>query len=378
MIFDACAAIFLKWLEWSETAALRLAFACCAAHHLGSDPLWLLILAPSGSGKTEMLRAFTGLPFTRDVSSLTPKTLWSGHQSGKGSLVLKLDGKLVLIKELGTILSESDRDARKILGKLREVHDGYFTGDYGTGDEIVWRGRVGLLATGVEAVEDHLHLGSQLGERFVSFRPKLADALATAERSAGNTRLETKMRAELMDAVTQHWALLVSRLTSPAELTPADTSRISRLSTWVAHVRSALPRDHTHEPTMALRPELPGRLARTLSALAIALATIRGRGRLVRDDYALVRRVAIDSAPPGKIEIARQLIREKHPLNAWTLAEEQRLTYSVVQRWADDLWHFRVLTRMGKGQRGDPYLYALSPMTQDILAGTDITDHDFE
>jgi len=202
--FDELVAVFRRWLLMPDDSLLRLVAACCVAHHLAGDPTWLLILGPSGSGKTEVLRSFSGLDFCRDVSKLTPRTLLSGHREVT-PLIRQLTDKVIIIKEMGTLLSLNRGAMGEVLGQLREVYDGYLTADYGNGQSVVWNGRVGLVAAGVPVIERSLGLDSQLGERFLYFRPPEVERLETARRSLGHAGREEDMRRELMEAVTIWW-----------------------------------------------------------------------------------------------------------------------------------------------------------------------------
>lgn len=374
MTFDELVAIFRRWLLMPDDSLLRLITAACIAHHLPGDPVWLLILAPSGSGKTEVLRAFSGLAFIRDISRLTPKTLWSGHQAVT-PLVKDLDQKVIVIKELGTMLSLNKYALNEVLGQLREIYDGYLTSDYGNGRSVVWNGRVGLVAAGVPMIERSLSLDSQLGERFLYFRPPDIDRLETARKSVGHSGHEITMRAEMAEAVASWWTAnpIPEGVRRPR---PEVAERIARMATWVTAVRSSPPRDHEHQIELSVSPESPGRLPKVLLQLASALTHIRGSGRLIKADYALVRRVAIDSAPRGKVEMIRELVRARRPMPVALLNEGSRVSLGTASRWAEDLWHVRVLERSGKGERSDPYLYRLGPVSAEVLEGTAVEDFD--
>ena len=372
MTFDELVTVFRRWLLMPDDSLLRLVAACCVAHHLAGDPLWLLILAPSGSGKTEMLRPFSGLAFCRDVSKLTPRTLWSGHQA-VDPLINQLDGKVIIVKEMGTLLSLNRNAIGEVLGQLREVYDGYLTADYGNGRKVVWNGRVGLVAAGVPMIERSLSLDSQLGERFIYYRPPEVERLETARRSLNHAGREEAMRKELSEAVTIWWNAnppVRGTRTPRADL----LERLARLASWVTAVRSAPTRDHEHQIELATPPESPGRMPKALLALSGALAHVRGGGRLTRDDYALVRRVALDSAPAGKIGIIRALVDAHRPLTVAAIQEEIRVAHSTADRWCEDLWFMKVLDRAGAGRRGDAYLSRLAPLTTDLLKGTSVAD----
>ncbi len=56
-------------------------------------PLWLMIVAPPSSGKTEMLRLISTNPEYHQIPSLTPRFLFSGHPTAQGGYMLREVGK---------------------------------------------------------------------------------------------------------------------------------------------------------------------------------------------------------------------------------------------------------------------------------------------
>jgi hypothetical protein len=73
--------------ENPDIGAVKVLFACVAAHRIADyAPVWTLAEAPSGSMKTEILRALDGLPSVYFVDEVTESTFISGklNESGKG------------------------------------------------------------------------------------------------------------------------------------------------------------------------------------------------------------------------------------------------------------------------------------------------------
>ena len=65
--------------ENPDIGAVKVMFAVVAAHRITDyPPAWLLVIAPSGSMKTEILRALEGLPSIHFVDEVTESTFISG------------------------------------------------------------------------------------------------------------------------------------------------------------------------------------------------------------------------------------------------------------------------------------------------------------
>ena len=56
--------VFDKWLLLPDTHLLEVILAAIVANQLGGDPLWLLIVAPPSSAKTELIRARVSDPLS--------------------------------------------------------------------------------------------------------------------------------------------------------------------------------------------------------------------------------------------------------------------------------------------------------------------------
>jgi hypothetical protein len=101
---------FGRWLELPEANPFEIidvALAVVIANRMEGDPLWAFLVAPPSSAKTEVIRSLDGTPDVFPLSSLTASTFASGFER-KGvetSLLPKLDGKLVTMKDFGTVLT---------------------------------------------------------------------------------------------------------------------------------------------------------------------------------------------------------------------------------------------------------------------------------
>jgi hypothetical protein len=174
-VIDEVHDAFAEWLALPDPDhgghpfdTVDLALATVVANRLDGDPLWLFLVAPPSSGKTETLMSLVDTEDVYPLNNLTPATFISGYeQKGEdASLLPKVDGKTIVMKDFTSILT-MHRDARaEILSQLREIYDGAYSKDFGNGKHVEWRGKVGLLAGVTPVIDREYAFNAALGERF--------------------------------------------------------------------------------------------------------------------------------------------------------------------------------------------------------------------
>src|SRR5262245_44034538 len=120
-----------EYLLIEDKDVLPLLLAAVAAHWIDGSPVWLMLVAPPSSAKTELITLLLGLKHVYFLSDLSPNTLASGFNVSAGtrepSLLDRLTNNVLAIKEFTTILSRRAEARAEILAQLREVYDGVFS-----------------------------------------------------------------------------------------------------------------------------------------------------------------------------------------------------------------------------------------------------------
>jgi hypothetical protein len=120
--------VVTKWLRLDDMVPVLVVAATMAANLAAGRPLWLLVVAPASSGKTEIAGTVRDLPYVHVVSELTKSALLSGtgnrdrSSDATGGLMRQVgEFGVLLAKDFTSVLTQN-KDARgEALSALREI-----------------------------------------------------------------------------------------------------------------------------------------------------------------------------------------------------------------------------------------------------------------
>jgi len=327
---------FLKWLTLPNTDVIDILCGAVVANRLDGPPVFLVIVGPSGSGKSVFIESLNGLAGIIPISKITPHTLLSGMKGReKQSLLMRLDPKkphILTMKDLTTTLSQRSEDRNEILGQLREVYDGSFVAEWGTTERSEWNGKMGLIvgSTGVyDALSKEL---SALGHRFLVYRPARVDAISLAEQAMRATSAEKTLKAELNRAMTLLDTLKLHKVPIGYEI----RTYVAQLCAFLAHLRTPVTRDpYTRDITQMPEVESTGRLAKQFTQLLRGITIARGAKVPGEVEVGLIDQIAMSSVPSMRLTIIRNL-----PLEGIKTSELQlvtRIPNSTFYRLIEDM-----------------------------------------
>jgi len=366
-------AAYRKWLFLPDLAGLHFALAVVAGHRLGGDPLWGFIVGPPSSAKTEIIRSLEGVRGVFPLSELTARTFASGLEAGgrEPSLLPRLKDNILTLKDFTTVLTMHRDERQGVLGQLREIYDGRFDKTWGTGKELHWTGRLGLLAGVTCVIDTQYSVHQTLGERFVLFRMDQPDRRRISLAALRGRGHEEAMRQELKEVVARFLASLDYQ--NPPTLPPIFEERLAALADFVSRARSGVVRDpYSREMVLAPDPEGPARLVKQLAGLAVAHAFIRGSASVEDSDYTFVYCVGLDSLPQIRLR-AIEALESADVLNTSKVAATIGYSTTTARRTLEELTALHVVTIEKAEQRGEADKWALSPLVRSLLgacAGT--------
>lgn len=321
--------------------ALRVVLAVVLAAQVPGEMLFVFLVGSPGSGKTELVDKLDASPRAIVSSVITPKTLISGQRSDSDpSLLPKLNGLCWVLKDYSELLERHPMEQAEINSTLRGVFDGYVRRDYGNGCTREYRG---IHLSHVAAVT-HVINGRQLtglGERYLKFvldAPRGKDQTAYLMDVARKGRNEAKRNAEMREAVRYFLARKVDADGLPS-FPEKRQRRLASLCQIVATVRTSVDREHYGDRELRSRPvpERPTRLFKQLILLGQLLATVEDKPEVDETTYAIVERVAFDSAVGFGLDIVQALQQLGGGGAVWQLAEATGLPRQTVERVMHDL-----------------------------------------
>ena len=339
-----------KYLHLDDPWVVDVALATVVANLMGEEPLWLLLVNPPSTGKTELVQMFKKVKTCDWLAEVTENSFLSGRKgdsADKGdmsdrqnSLLYRwtdpnLRGKqplvrVMLIQDLTGLIIADRKKRDAVFGQLRQIYDGRLVKSTGMGDDLLWEGYLGLFGAVTPAIDDVAELNSILGERFVLYRPLRKDVEAEATKALGRKeahwrdRIAVKVR-QAIDQAEQG----LSQVKIPGQF----NQRLLALAQFTAKGRTAVPRSGYNKDITSLpAPEGPGRLIRQFLKFLQGLCAVRACIRPTEGELQVLAKVARDSIPAIRLPLIEALYLEpqsKDPLSHSTGIPQSTLFYRL-------------------------------------------------
>jgi hypothetical protein len=294
-------AVFDRWLLLQDQTPILAVLGAVAANYLPGDPVWLGIVGPPSSAKTEILNSTALLPHIFQLATFTPPALLSGtpnkqrDKGARGGLLREIgEFGLLALKDFGSILSMRPDTRAEALAALRELFDGEWTRRVGMGGgrELRWKGKLGLIFACTGIIDAHHSVIGAMGDRFLLTRlqPVQKGQFARALQHAGE--VSKQMRQELAEAVAH---LFAGRRAQPRIITDVEIERIDSIVSLAVQLRGPVERDRrTRDIEAIYGAEGPARLGLMIERLLAGLDML---GVARADALHVVENVTMDSVP---------------------------------------------------------------------------------
>jgi hypothetical protein len=297
---------------------IELALATSISHLLSKEVLlWLLIVGPPSSDKTQTALALKDAAQVLHLDTLTENAFISGFVSPDGNspqdLLAELDGHCLTIKDLNSLFGQHPDKVAKVLGDLTAIYDGEFAKWTGTRGSVSYAARFSLIGcvTPMTLARHHRYM-NMIGARFLSYRvtelsPEEVDTgFDTIWNEAGQFKDELRQLASAY-ATQLHQKLLQGELSIP-DFGDNTKATLNALAKFLAHARAAVRTQRAEVMTdvgnrtavyniVEVQREEPFRALLQLRSLATALALIHKRNEVTEHELELCRRVVLSSMP---------------------------------------------------------------------------------
>jgi hypothetical protein len=298
--------------------AIRIVLGTLQAHYLKvGDSAWLFLVAPPGCGKTTMsIMGASELPQVLNLGDFSENSFLSGfygHQqpglleklgntTQNGNTYTTTGDGIILVKDFTTVLSMRREKRAVILSQFREMHDGEFKRDFGTGVTKIWRGRLAIIAAVTPALDRHYSIFSTLGERFLQIRWHRPDSAEAGEWAINQQGSEEKIRSEARRIITD---IFNNAENAAPKLPNQMRKRIVSLAEIVAIGRTHIYRNGygSREIEYVPEPEANTRVSKGLAAICKGIAALNNHSEVAEEDLQDALRIGMDCLP----EYRRQL-----------------------------------------------------------------------
>jgi hypothetical protein len=353
--------VFERWLILPSRVPVYAMLGAVAANLLPGDPVWLGLIAPPSSAKTELLNSISTLRVVVPAATLTVAGLLSGtpkkdrDQNAKGGLLRQIGEFGILVcKDFGSVLSIHTETRAEVLAALREIYDGAWTRVLGTGGgkTLHWSGKLGFVFGATPAIDAYYAVIGTLGDRFLFSR--LAPAVGKKQFKQAlkhDGAAVGQMRKELAEAVAQ---LFAGRKAEARRISDDEADRIGNAISLAVRLRGAVERDRrTRELDMILGAEGTARIGLCLARLLAGL-DILGVPRETAMEVVLS--VALDSVPPQR-RAAFECVEKHGAVETKDVAIALGLPTVTVRRVLQDLAAYGLVERRTKAGQGSADLW---------------------
>jgi hypothetical protein len=266
--------------------------------------VWLGVVGPPSSAKTEILNSILMLPNVAQAATLTPAGLLSGTPKkqrdikggARGGLLRQIgEFGIIVCKDFGSVLSMRPDAKAEALAALRELYDGRWTRILGTdgGRSLSWKGKIGLLFGATGVIDSHYSVIGAMGDRFLLSRlaPTPQGQFSRALKHVGAAT--GQMRKELAEAVAR---LFAGRRPEPPPISEDEVRQIDWVVSLAVRLRGAVECDrHSREMEAVYGAEGTARIGLALERLLAGLDTLSVDRATA---LAVVKSVVLDSVPP--------------------------------------------------------------------------------
>lgn len=372
-----------KVLLLKDRGVVKMLCATMIANRLDLDPVWLMLVASSSGGKSELIQCVAGLSWVHNISDLTVNSFASGQKrEGKEtSLLMKMANGVMAFKDFTSILSKEKEARKSIMAQLREIYDGEYTKRTGTGDDVQWKGKVGAIAGATEAIYISLEEMSQMGDRFIMYCIEQPDRMEVAKRALSNSHDMLEKREHLKACFKFYIEYVIENMNLQDEeitLDQESQNQLLQVADFATRARSAVITDFkTGLVKFVPSPEMPMRVVRQLSTIATAfIAMARAapgmgsapahEGKLGEQDYRLLYKTAFDSIPKMRRNALYALAKYKDGVTTAGLATTLELPTPSIGAYLAQVNALSICTRVKKpGAQGD--LWVLKEQYRDLM-----------
>lgn len=314
--YDTVLKTYKKWFYMTNEMPIDTALAVAITRKEQLSPLWIIFIAPSGSGKSEVIKPLEdkNRPSTTEImAKITRNTFLSGVKDEPDfATTLKNNPKLFITPDFAQFIKLGGEEKAQIWAQLRDLYDGFIERKAAFNvNKKVTDIKVNWLICSTPIVDSEILIHQELGTRELLFRFDNTDIKENELMNTVwlNSELLKQMRSELSFVVRKFIEKKETEGLKQIYISEEVKQELMNIAVMISYLRAATESDaYTGELTNFVYREMPTRILLQLKALFIGLKNLDEN---YSDQKALkvIQRVALSSIHPIRLRILLQLLK---------------------------------------------------------------------
>lgn len=356
-----------------DDAIIDVILAITLGAKMNGDPIWLMIIGGSSTGKSELVQMIDDVEFVYPVSNLSENTFLSGMSSTKGeemSLLRQIGPRgMITMKDYTSILTMKADKREVIMGQMREIYDGRIDKKTGNGNSVSWEGKLNYIG----AVTDSIYLkegeSAGMGRRAVNYiMPDLDDEqrLSVGRAAQKNLNDAPEKRKHIKEVAKDFIERKLATVPRDLPDIPEEVSEsLLQLSNFVTRARTPVERDFRDRPTMVHSLEGLMRMSQQMQKLAQYFMWLND-GKLNEKSLNVLYKICLDSIPARLFTVLKVLAKYK-AVQTKGAAQLLNRTTDWTRRWLEDLNMLEVCFRSSERVLGPDEWVIHEPYRQLLI-----------
>ena len=374
--FSELIQIYQELLYMPNIDPIKVLLATVYANRFRSDMVWMFLVAPPSSGKSELILSLDGTPEIEHISTVTEHTFVSGF-IGPGStdvsLFDKLRNRIMAIKDFTPILQTVPIKQQQIFGTLRDAYDGKIDAMYGHASNRRYKDlHFGIIAGVTNEIERFGQMQQALGERFLRYYFLIDpdNESKILKKAEGNIMNEKIKREKLKHAVYRF--LTTNKNNNMPAMDEKIQLRIRDLARFTAAMRGIVPRDWKERVQYHPSSEGPSRVNKQLNLMARGLACLEKKPKVDLEDLRIIRDIALSTCP----DLVKTVVYALHhthdkPLSQKNIEELTGFPVQTIKFVMDDLTMLKLVNKNGSNYK---MLYTLNARSKELISKSGVYD----
>ena len=312
---------------------------------LSYTPLWIMLVGPSGDGKTLALRTLTRRPHVVWKDVLTVPALLSGTPNKEkivgatGGVLYEIGARGTLVLKDFTNILDLHKDKRgELMGALRNIHDGDYDRPVGSdgAKTLKWKGHLAFASACTPIIDRYSDMMANMGLRFVYVRLmsrinyKGAEMAARGKRGEADGKL-AELGKDYLEVVDERIGVC-----GVPEPSAEEVTRMVSMGVVGSRLRSPVPREgYCHEITEPPSCEAPTKISAMCGSVWRSLKLL---GASEEELWDVLERITVDSAPAFRSMVVRKFIAtHNREMSAGDVRELTQCSPSAVTRFLEDM-----------------------------------------